>query len=284
MTQMPRVGVVLLSMGNRPTELAKALETLRTQRGVDLDVVLVGNGWRPEGVPDWVRTVHEEHNLGCPGGRNVGAAQCDGEFIFFYDDDAFLPDDNFLLRMVQRFEENTAVVQPRGVDPDGKPAPRRWVPRLRGARGGKAAVFWEALSVFRREAFDQVGGWPGHFFFGHEGIDISYRLLDAGWDLVFAPDIPACHPATAASRHAHHYYTTARNRVWVARRNLPWPIVPLYLGVWAAATVARARDLAGLRAWFTGFAAGWREDAGTRRPISWATVWRLTRLGRPPLW
>ena len=284
MTGEPTVAVVLLSMGNRPVELAKALETLRSQRGVKMDVVLVGNGWRPVGVPDWVRSVYLKDNVGCPGGRNFGAAVAKGEFIFFYDDDAFLDSDDTLARMVARFGPRTAVVQPHGTDPDGRPTPRRWVPRLRGSKGGKVAVFWEALSMIRRSAFEQVDGWAGNFFFGHEGVDISMQLLDAGWDIIYAPDIAACHPATAASRHDHYYRNTARNRVWVARRNLPLLLIPAYLGVWVLATIARTRSLSGLKAWFAGFADGWRQDPGARRPISWATVMTMTMLGRPPLW
>lgn len=284
---LPTVGAVVLSMGNRPQELAKALETLHAQEGVDLDVVLVGNGWEPEGVPEWVRTFHEPENLGCPGGRNVGAGLVKGDYIFFYDDDAFLPSTDVLRRMVAAFEPDVGVVQPRGVDPDGRPSPRRWVPRLRvteGGRGGDVAVFWEALCMMRREAFEQAGGWPGHFFFAHEGVDIAMQMLDHGWRLVYRPDIEVCHPATSAARHAFYYRTNARNRVWVARRNLPWPLVPLYLGTWIAATLARVRDREALKMWFLGFREGWKEDPGRRRPISWRTVARMTRLGRPPVW
>jgi hypothetical protein len=31
-----------------------------------------------------------------------------------------------------------------------------------------------------------------------------------------------------------------------------------------------------------GFAEGLRKSAGERRAMRWRTVWRLTRLGRPP--
>ncbi|MGY4966456.1 glycosyltransferase family 2 protein, partial [Streptomyces sp. 900105245] len=34
---------------------------------------------------------------------------------------------------------------------------------------------------------------------------------------------------------------------------------------------------------FGGFVEGLREPAGERRPMRWRTVWRLTRLGRPPV-
>ncbi|HEX2705965.1 MAG TPA: hypothetical protein VHM65_09420, partial [Candidatus Lustribacter sp.] len=135
----------------------------------------------------------------------------------------------------------------------------------------------------RRSAFEVVGGWPGHFWYGHEGIDLAFRLVDAGWRLHYCPQVVVSHPATSATRHAVFYRMNARNRVWVARRNLPWPLVPIYLGTWAVLTVARVRDRERLRVWFRGFSEGLTSDAGLRRPMSWRTVAHLTRLGRPPV-
>lgn len=258
-TQVPQIGVVLLSMGNRMAELGRALAALERQQGVELDVVLVGNGWRPEGVPDWVRTHYEPENLGVPGGRNLGASLVSGEYLFFYDDDGELPDVDTLLRLTKALTPGVAIVQPRGVDPEGKPTPRRWVPRLKTngeLQAGSVAVFWEAMAMMRRSAFDQVGGWPGEFFFGHEGIDLAMRLLDAGWRIRFEPEITVLHPAHPAARHAVYYRTNARNRAWVARRNLPTPLQVIYLGVWVGATIVRVRRPAALREWFGGLREG----------------------------
>ena len=166
MPALTTVGAVVLSMGNRPVELEKALDTLLAQRGVDLDVVLVGNGWRPEGLPDRVRTVHLEENVGIPEGRNVGAREAVGDILFFYDDDAVLPTDDVVARLAHEFEldERIAVVQPRGVDPGGRPTPRRWIPRLRTGAGGApgdVVVFWEGVCAIRRSAFEEVGRLAG---------------------------------------------------------------------------------------------------------------------------
>lgn len=284
----PTVGVVLLSMGNRPAELSRALETLRDQQGVAMDVLVVGNGWEPVDLPSWVRTLYEPKNVGVPEGRNIGARHVDGEFIFFYDDDGELPSGDVLARLVAAFEPDVAIVQPRGVDPTGKPAPRRWTPRLRtsgGPKGGDVAVFWEAMAMMRRSAFEEVRGWPGEFFFGHEGIDLAMRVLDAGWRIKFDPSIEVNHPAHPPSRHAVFYRTNARNRAWVARRNLPMLLAIGYLSVWVTATVVRVRNPSALRVWFGGLREGLRGDPpGGRHPISWQTVLRMARLGRPPLW
>lgn len=286
---LPTVGAVVLSMGNRTEELARALETLLAQQDVELDVVLVGNGWEPSGVPDAVRTVHLPENVGIPEGRNIGAREARGDFILFYDDDAALPSSDVLSRLVSELTTvpRAAIAQPRGVDPHGRPTPRRWVPRLRVSGGtgapGDAVVFWEAVCLMRREAFESVGGWPGHFWYGHEGIDLAFRLLDAGWRIRYCPDITIEHPATHPQRHDVFYRMNARNRVWVARRNLPHPLAEIYLADWAAAMVLRTRDRERLKVWFDGFREGWRTDGGPRRPISWGTVARLARAGRPPV-
>ncbi|WP_346770729.1 glycosyltransferase family 2 protein [Luteipulveratus flavus] len=285
---LPSVGVVLLHMGDRPTELAEALRTLRAQQGVELDVVLVGNGWEPTGLPDWVRTVHLPENVGIPEGRNVGAREVRGELLYFYDDDASLPTPDVLSRLARVIlgDPAVAVAQPRGEDPTGKTAPRRWVPRFNvedGGKAGPATWFWEAVFMIRRAAFEQVGGWPGHFFYGHEGIDLAWRLVDAGWTIQYVPSVVVNHPATSPARHQVFYRMNARNRVWVARRNLPAPLVPVYLASWTGVTLARVHDKAALGTWFKGFGEGLRSDPGPRRPMSWRTVARLARAGRPPV-
>lgn len=130
---------------------------------------------------------------------------------------------------------------------------------------------------------DGIGGWPDQFFFTHEETDLAWRALDAGWKILYEPDLVLQHPRTSPARHADFYRMTARNRVWMARRHLPAPLVPVYLGTWIALTLARTRSLAGLRAWFGGFAEGVRKPCGPRRPMRWRTVRRMTRLGRPPI-
>lgn len=285
----PSIGAVVLSMGNRPQELAAAVTSLLDQDGVQLDILVVGNGWQPEGLPSAVRTLHLEENVGIPEGRNIGARASRGDLIFFFDDDAVLPTTDVLARLADPFvvDPELAVAQPRGADPVSGQTARRWVPRLRardGGAGGEVAVFWEGVCCVRREAFERVGGWPGSFWYGHEGIDLALRLIDDGWRLRYLPEIEVHHPATTPQRHAVYYRMNARNRVWVARRNLPWALAGPYLVNWVGLTLLRERPgRIERRQWFAGFAEGWRSDPGRRDPISWRAAWRMTRLGRPPV-
>ena len=129
-----------------------------------------------------------------------------------------------------------------------------------------------------------TGGWADPFFYAHEGIELAWRVWDTGHRAWYAGDLEAAHPVIDPARHAYYYRLNARNRVWLARRNLPALLVPLYVGSWTAIQVLRwARNPAALGAWFGGWRAGWREHPGERRPMSWRTVWRMTLAGRPPI-
>ena len=282
------IGVVVLTMGQRPEDLARGLASLQAQRDVDLDIVVVGNGWDPVGLPAGVGGLHLPENLGIPAGRNAGVPLVRGELLFFLDDDAWLPDPDFLAQVADRFAADPllGLIQPRVVDPSGAPSPGRWVPRLRvgdPAQPGPATSLWEGAVAIRREVFDVTGGWPDPFFYAHEGIELVWRVWDAGFTAWYAGDLVVNHPVIDPARHDVYYRLNARNRVWLARRNLPIVLEPLYVGSWVGLTMLRVRDADARRAWLEGLREGLRVDPGGRRPMGWRAVWRMTRAGRPPV-
>ncbi|AZP19417.1 glycosyltransferase family 2 protein [Streptomyces aquilus] len=293
----PRVAVAVVTMGNRPAEVDALLESVAKQDVPPTRIVIVGNGCRlPEfaerlSLPGEVTVVELEENLGCPGGRNVGLARLrefgDVDVVVELDDDGLLVDADVLRRVGELFaaDDRLGIVGFRIADEHGE-TQQRHVPRLGSAdplRGGYVTGFLGGGHGFRMAMLDQIGDWPARFFFAHEESDLAWRAADAGWRILYAPELLLQHPKTSPARHAVYYRVNARNRVWLARRRLPLPLIPVHLGVWMLLTVARNRSGAGLRAWFGGFAEGLRESAGERRPMRWRTVWRLTRLGRPPV-
>ena len=284
----PRFGVVVLTMGTRPDDLDRGLRSLLAQEDVVTDIVVVGNSWDPTGLPDGVRTLHLPENVGIPAGRNAGVPLVEGDLLFFLDDDAWLPDPGFLRAVADRFaaDPSLGLIQPRVVDPTGLPSPRRWVPRLRVGNpyeSGPATALWEGAVAMRREVFDRVGGWPDEFFYAHEGIDLVWRVWDDGHTPWYAADLVAHHPVIDPARHDVYYRLNARNRVWLARRNLPVVLEPVYVGTWIGMTVLRVRDREALSAWFSGLREGMAQRPSGRRRMHWSTVWAMTKAGRPPV-
>ncbi|MEV7888770.1 glycosyltransferase family 2 protein [Streptomyces sp. NPDC002817] len=292
-----RVAVAVVTMGNRPEEVDALLESVAKQDVAPARIVIVGNGCRlPEfaerlSLPGEVTVVELEENLGCPGGRNVGIARLrefgDVDVVVELDDDGLLVDADVLRRVRELFtaDGQLGVVGFRIADEHGE-TQQRHVPRVGASdplRGGYVTGFLGGGHGFRMAMLDEIGDWPAQFFFAHEETDLAWRAADAGWRILYAPELLLQHPKTSPARHAVYYRVNARNRVWLARRRLPLALIPVHLGVWVLLTLVRNRSAAGLRAWFGGFAEGIRESAGERRPMRWRTVWRLTRLGRPPV-
>jgi GT2 family glycosyltransferase len=160
------------------------------------------------------------------------------------------------------------------------------VPRLRAGdpgRSSRVTTFAGGACAIRRSAYLEVGGLPGQFFYAHEETDLAWRLMDAGYLIDYDAAARMCHHAMPNARHAEFHRLDGRNRVLLARRNLPWPLAGAYLLDWLAMTLIRVRSASALRAWLSGFAEGWRMDPGGRHPISVRTAWRMTMAGRPPV-
>ncbi len=178
------------------------------------------------------------------------------------------------------------LIQPRVVDPEGREAPRRWTPRVRvgdPARSSPAMNVWEGAVAIRRAAFDAAGGWPEEFWYAHEGIELAWRVWDGGYHVRYDGGIEVHHPAIAPTRHAEFYRFQARNRVWLARRNLPLPVGVAYVAAWTAISALRLRSREAFAETLRGYRIGLSQPGGQRRPMSWRTVWRMTKAGHPPL-
>ena len=239
------IGCIVLTQGRRPAELAAALDSLAAQRGVELDVVVVGNGWEPVGLPDGVRARRARRG---PRDRRPGAtpasARSAGELLFFLDDDARLAAPDALARVAARFAaiRGLGLLQLRVRSSDGgaaaarlgaAPARRRPGPLERRDRrlGGRGGDPPHGVRAGRRLA----GGVPLR---GHEGVDLAWRVMDAGHRVLYAGDIEVLHPSYRTAPHDVLAYYGARNRVCLARRHLPLPLGVLYVAAFVAAHAA----------------------------------------------
>jgi GT2 family glycosyltransferase len=279
-------------MGKRPDELQRAVDSLTAQEGVSLDIVIVGNGWDPKEQFPSQKTLYLNENIGIPAGRNAGAREVDGTFLFFLDDDVLLHDPRTLLKMkeLMRSRPEVGLIQPRVIAlKDGEKTPTRWVPRLRVGDEGRSSVatsLWEGATAIERDLFDRIGGWPSSFFYAHEGVELVWRVLDEGRIPWYAAEIEVKHPVINPARHDYFFFLNARNRVWLAKRNLRFPFSLLYPLTWILISLVRIREKRG--SWFKGlfqgiFTSSTGIDEKKRKKLRWRTHWLLMKFGRPPI-
>ena len=229
------IGCVVLTTGTGRTTSRLALESLLRQPDVEADIVVVGNGWEPVGLPDGVRGARARggprHPRRPQRGRRARSRRAH-----------LLPRRRRRLRGTGRARPrrrplrrrpDLGLAQLRVVARDGGRAARDWVPRLRvgdPARGSEVTAVWEGAVAMPRDVFDQVGGWPEEFRFVHEGIDLAWRVMDAGYRVEYLGERAVLHPEPAAvpARHGYSLYYGMRNKVWLARRHLPLPLGVIY--------------------------------------------------------
>ncbi|MGW7331439.1 glycosyltransferase family 2 protein [Streptomyces sp. NPDC054840] len=288
---MAKIGVVVLTMGDRPAELGALLASVAAQEGDPATVVVLGQGVKLPPLSNDVDGVELPENLGIPGGRNAGVnllrEKGSVDIVVVLDDDGLLPRTDTFRLIREAFADNPrlGIAGFRIADETGA-SQRRHVPRLGGKNplvSGPVTTFLGGGHAIRMSVIDQVGDFPTPFFYAHEETDFAWRALDAGWEIDYRADMVLQHPRTEASRHKVYYRNTARNRVWLAKRHLPAALIPGYLATWAAYTLVQRPPLSGLTAWWAGFIEGLRVPCPPRRPMRWQTVWKMTRLGRPPV-
>ena len=270
---------VVLTMGNRNAELQRAVASLLPD-----EALVVINGESQSADVSLGPSMALSENVGVPAGRDVGLKATTSELVGFLDDDAELLDNITNIRRAFEADRRLGAVALRLVDQDGTTA-RRHVPRLggRGAnRSGQVALFLGGACVVRREAYEQVGGYFPDLFYGHEEVELCWRLIDAGWSIRYFAETRVFHPRTEIVRHAEGWKRTGRNRVLIARRTLPWPVAVVHVAIWLVVGTCRAPAGDSRRSYLLGWRSGWQPRLN-RAPISWRGVWRLTRLGRSPV-
>lgn len=269
----------MVTLGTRPSELRAALDSIAghprivVANGCDIDLD------RP------AERVTTSANVGVPAARHLGLLEADSELVGFLDDDA-VASAGVERAIVEAFgaDPRLGAVALRLVDETGL-TNRRHVPRFGGRdadRGGTVALFLGGACAIRTDAYLEVGGYFTELFYGHEEVELSWRLIDKGWRIEYLADASVFHPRTDIGRHPEGWWMTGRNRVWIARRTLPATVAAFHVLAWLCLGVIRAPGRANRSAYIRGWCSGWA-TAIDRRPIRWRTVWRLTRLGRPPI-
>jgi hypothetical protein len=119
-------------------------------------------------------------NLGSGGGSNRLAANGRGDAIWVINPDTY-PAPNALTELVTAltYADDIAATEARQIP---IAHPKAYHPVT-----GEAPWLSGACQLLRRSAFDQVGGFDGHFFPMYcDDVDLGWRLRLAGWRLVHA--------------------------------------------------------------------------------------------------
>lgn len=258
--------VVILTRQRR-ADLEQALLSVIPQLGPHDTLTVLENGCPDRSTNGLdlaypqVNFLVEETNLGVAGGRNRLIAEAHGSVVMFLDDDGELaPSGLETVRSAFAEHPTCGVVACRIDDPaTGTPRshefPARRVSDIDTPR--LVTYFIGAGFAVRRSALEAAGLFDDTLFYAGEELDLSYRIIDAGWEIRFEPQARVIHHASAAGRPpGQYFYYHLRNRYRIAARNLPWRFAVTQMVLWTGYFLAKAarqrRVPAALRGWRDG--------------------------------
>lgn len=224
----PRVAVVIIAMNARE-RIGRALERLSALPEAP-QIVVVDNASTDATAPfirrrfPHVRLIGLSENRGAAG-RNIGVAGVEAPYVAFAEDDSWYepgalrvaadildrhPDIALINAHVRVGEEQRR--EPLLDDMVHTPiACRR--PELPGYR---ILSFLEGVSILRRSAFEEVGGFDARLLVGGPEEHLAADLLAAGWELRYVPDVRARHVPDHAHPSATIRRLGLRNTLWFA--------------------------------------------------------------------
>lgn len=144
------------------------------------------------------------------GTRHEAIRQTKGQYVLFLTQDALPKDEYYIENLLSPFQDaRIAAVSGRQVAyPDADPAEklvraynypaqsRVWSEKDAPALGVKAYFFSDACAAYRREAYEQAGGFD-HPIATNEDMLMAAKLLHIGWSLSYC--------AEAAVYHSHRF-------------------------------------------------------------------------------
>jgi GT2 family glycosyltransferase len=233
---MPQASIVIVSFNTRDL-LRECIENLQLEAGGVLYETIVVDNASLDGSADMiaahfpkVRLIRSETNLGFAGANNRAFEIARGSYIVLLNSDAFLRPDALPLA-VMHMEKNPAVGLGGGclVARDGgwQPAARMFPSPLNDLLGmsglaasfpqsrflGRAdrtwadpheatAVDWVpgAFSIIRKDVLDQIGNFDERFFLYFEEVDLCRRIMAAGYEIWYWPDVITVHIGGESSR------------------------------------------------------------------------------------
>jgi len=270
---------VLVLTRNRAAPLLRCLDSIARQSLEAHEVIVLDDASDQLRVSDVLRDADVRHMrvlrsdvpLGIAGGRNQLLREAAGDVCFVIDDDAYIDEPNCLERLMQILERspNTAIVAARIVD-HRFPEPRLLVPFSKRQRrrfprlvneAQKVSYFLGGGHAIRRDVFAKTGGYHEDFVFGEEELDLSYRIIQSGFDIFYAPDVVVHHapmPSVLRSqaRPQSELFYHVRNRLFLAKQFLPAAYIAPYLAIWMSRHAFAAVRNGALSAFLRGVTSG----------------------------
>ncbi len=233
-------------------------------------------------------------NLGVARGRNYALQKGSAPICIMLDDDAVMGNKDCLRNLIDEFEKNNtnrpkALVSFKVCYYDTLAMQKNALPHKHFQAYHNKSFFETyyyagGAHAVKRSVIEQLGYYPEDFFYGMEEYDLSYRMLEAGYSIVYSDKIIMLHKESPLGRKPKKEQL---RMMWVNKSKVAWRYLPkrYFISTCCMWSLQYLR-LTGydLKAFF----AGWREvlripKTEKRTPVGNATL-NYLRTVQARLW
>jgi GT2 family glycosyltransferase len=252
MRNLPLISAVILNW-NGKEYLSACIQSVREQTYPNMEIILVDNA-STDGSVEYIKNLFpnlhiiiNRKNLGYGGGNNRGIEKAKGKYIFVLNSDTEIEKECVeRLWKCMETDQGIGVTTPKIllhdrrdiIDAAGLTIYQDGLSIGRGRLENqekynqREEVFSGSgcASLFRKEMLEEIGLFDEDFFAYAEDTDLGWRTRLAGWKAYYVPEAIVYHHhskkfGTYSSTKA---FLVERNRIWVAWKNFPLPILYLW--------------------------------------------------------
>jgi glycosyltransferase involved in cell wall biosynthesis len=286
--------VVILNYNSKDL-LQQTLDSVFDQDWPNLEVIVVDN-CSIDGSPDMVQERFGDRanilrrTLNSPtAGRNQGFRAAKGDYVLSLDNDIALPDKSVIRKGIALFEQfqwaSVLAFKIGTLENPTEPLPEHWwYPQP--IETSKDVIFYtdffsEGAVLFRSQALVATGGYDDDFFQGFESVELSLRLINDGFVMLYCPSLTCGEQRVRGfltQKRTRINYLSVRNRLWIV-----WKHYPFWRGLFYASGRITIACLRSIRfGWIDHFVSGVkdgifapRDIRSKRRPLprtTWDTI------------
>ncbi len=225
---------IIVPTYNRPNDIKKFIGEFQKQTYPDFKVWIIddhGSINIKEFVPEKPNFIfiRQPKNRGQAYVRNIAIESGKGEIVISMDDDAWFDnDDNALQKVISYFDTYPDL----GCLMFNIATPKSSYNKIT-IKGQEIPYHVTCGCAYRRTVLEKIKGFSGFLHSGAEEMDVTLKIIEAGYKIRFAPDIKVFHDFNPSERTLYWYlnvrYNTTRNDLLVVVMRYPFYLVGKYI-------------------------------------------------------
>jgi GT2 family glycosyltransferase len=243
MSVTKKFGIIIITY-NRANDLLSLLKNIATLNFKEelLEEVIIINNKSTESystVNSFIKNnphipfkyTETDENLGVSRGRNFAISQSKAPFLILVDDDAEFQDENTLSIINKSTSENKdvgiiamKVLYYHNNEIQRSSFPHKLYREKKDLINFHTYYFVGCGNIIKREALDKAGLFPTTFFYGMEEYDLSYRILDLGYKILYDSRIVLLHKESPEGRQTK---SIKLRGMWVNKSIVAWRYLPI---------------------------------------------------------